>query len=98
MIYIRTRYLCACLAASDTTIVAGGVPLQRYSWDLVHSGSGDVHAIGLALAANLALLMLALCGLGAAVILTRRGAWFLIRRYAAAFAQANSVLRTRTRL
>ncbi|MFN2449997.1 MAG: hypothetical protein ABR508_09485 [Candidatus Baltobacteraceae bacterium] len=88
MIYVRTRYLCACVAASDTTMIAGGVPLQRYSWGLVHNANADIHAIALALVANLALLALALFGLSSAFVIARRGAWYFLRRYAVGYARS----------
>ncbi len=95
MMYVRTRYLCVCVAASDTAMVAGGVPLQKYSWGLVHSGAADVHAVGLALLGNLALLLCALSGFAAAFALTRRGVWFLLKRYASVCAQSSLAQRMR---
>ena len=95
MTHVRTRYLLVCVGVSDLTLLAGGIPLQRYSWSLVHANP-DVHAIWLALAANVALLLFMLCGFSAMFELARRGAWMLIRRYAAAVALPTLARRTRS--
>ncbi|HET7813300.1 MAG TPA: hypothetical protein VFL13_02875 [Candidatus Baltobacteraceae bacterium] len=94
MMYVRTRYLCACVVVSDAALLGAGVPLQKYSWGLVHTPAADVHSILLALLGNLALLAVLLCGFAAATIVAQRGAFLLVRRYAAAYVRSNSAQRT----
>ena len=95
MMYVRTRYLCAVAAACDAAVVGGGVPLQRYSWTLAQSNTADAQDILMALAANLALLVVAALGLCTAYVLARRGTMLMIRRFAGAYVRHNSARRTR---
>ncbi len=95
MMYVRTRYLCLFVAGSDATLIGGGVPLQKYSWDLASSGNADVHSILVALVANLAMLVVALCGLMGGCLLLQRGAFFMIKHFAATFVRSSLMQRTR---
>lgn len=95
MMYVRTRYLCALVAACDVALVGGGVPLQRYSWALAQSSTADVQDITVALAANVALLFVAALGLCTAYVLARRGTMLMIRRFAGAYVRHSSARRTR---
>lgn len=94
MMYVRTRYLCAGIALSDAALVGAGIPLQKYSWSLANSPGADVHSILLALLGNLALLAVLVCGFACASIVAQRGAFLLLRRYAATYVRANSAQRT----
>lgn len=97
MMYVRTRYLCACVVVSDAALIGAGIPLQKYSWSLANSQGADVNAILLALLGNLALLAVLVCGFIAATVLAQRGAFLLVRRYAAAYVRQNSAQRTMRR-
>ena len=87
MMHIRTRYLCACVALSDTALLAGGYPLQRISWDTAAQAAPDPHKVLLLLAANVALLLLVLCGFAATISLTRRGFRFAFKHVSRSFSR-----------
>lgn len=92
--YVRTRYLILWIVVSDITLVSGGYPLLRYTWMLLESHHATTNALLVALLGNLGLLCLAAGGLIAATMLAQRGAWFLLRRYAEAYARPASVRQT----
>lgn len=67
----------------------GGIPLQRYSWAVVHRPLVQTHTVLMLLLANLVLLALAMCGFAAAVLLARRGFLIAVKRVATSFARPN---------
>lgn len=93
MMYVRTRYLCACVVASDAALLGAGIPLQKYSWGLAHAPGADVNSILLALLGNVALLAVLLCGFISATIVAQRGAFLLVRRSAEAYVRSSSAPR-----
>jgi hypothetical protein len=96
MMYVRTRYLCVCVAVADAAVVAGGVPLQHYSWSAVHDPSSSVHTLGTLLLANTLLLLVVLAGFAAALALSKR-AWMFSTRYGLAYVRSNLARRVRRR-
>jgi|GEM_PF-6587458 len=84
---IRTRYFCAGLALADLALVFGGVPLQQYSWSVALQADPDVRLVLMLIAANVALLILAVCAMLASLIVARRGVHFALRRVAKFFAR-----------
>jgi hypothetical protein len=91
VIYVRTRYLCACVAITDAAVIFGGVPLQRVSWSTAMQPDPDAHTVLMLIAANVALLVVALIGLSAAAILGRRGVRFAFKRVSKSFARPTRV-------
>ena len=87
MMRLRTRYVFAGVATIDATLIFGGVPLQRYSWNVALQPSPDPTLVLLLLAANIALLLIALCGVYATMTLARRGFGLAVRRAARFFAR-----------
>ncbi len=85
--YVRSRYLCASIALCDAALVVAGVPLQRYSWSIAEQPQADPQTILLLLLANIALLGLMVCGMLAAVVLTRRGMRLTFRHVSRFFAR-----------
>jgi hypothetical protein len=87
MMRIRTRYICASIAIADAALVFGGVPLQRYSWSVAAQTAPDSNLVLMLIAANVGLLLLALGGLLASMVLARRGVRFAFRHAARFFAR-----------
>jgi hypothetical protein len=87
MTRIRTRYIIACIAIADAALVFGGVPLQRYSWSVAAQSAPDSNLVLTLIAANVGLLLLALCGMLASLVLARRGVRFAFRHVSRFFAR-----------
>jgi len=87
MMYVRSRYLCAVIAVSDTALVGAGVPLQRYSWSVASQTPVDPKMVLLLLLANFTLLALLLCGMFCGVVLTKRGVQLTLRHVSKFFAR-----------